>query len=101
LSATKNARRTATVTQPAPKAQTITLPTLSSIFAPTQSMNTANTGNCTCGKCTCCNQTSTTVCLTFDTSFLQSLVNMFPKINITNNSGCSDPNCDCDDESGQ
>jgi hypothetical protein len=50
----------------------------------------------------CCNQTSTTVCLTFDTSFLQSLVNMFPKINITNNSGCSDPNCGCDDdESGQ
>ncbi len=77
------------------KPATITIPTLSSLFAPAQATNT-NTGNCNCG---CCNQTSTTVCLTFDTSMLQSLVNMFPKINITNSTNTCD--CEDDDESGK
>jgi len=65
---------------------TITIPTLSSMFAPIRFVNNAPTtkasGDCNCG---CCEQRSTTVCLTFDTSLLQSLVNMFPKIQVTNN----------------
>jgi len=86
------AARGSTITIPS-----ITIPTLSSMFAPAP-VNTANTShpsNCNCG---CCCQTSTTVCLTFDTTLLQSLVNMFPKIRITNNNTCSDPDCDCDEE---
>jgi len=58
------------------------------------------------GQCQCC-QPSTTVCITFDTSILQNLVNMLPKIQITNNTCCNkcghpshtgecpNPNCDC------
>ncbi len=73
---------------------TITIPTLSSLFAPIRFVNNSTTvpkasGNCNCG---CCEQRSTTVCLTFDTSLLQSLVNMFPKIQVTNNVTT------CDDE---
>ena len=71
---------------------TITIPTLSSIFPPIRFVDNSTTaskasGNCNCG---CCEQRSTTVCLTFDTSFLQSLVNMFPKIHVTNNVTTSD-----------
>jgi hypothetical protein len=57
------------------------------------------------GQCNCC-QPSTTVCITFDTSILQSLVNMLPKVQITNNTCCNNcghqshtgecPNPDCD-----
>jgi len=72
---------------------TITIPNLSSMFTPIRFVNNANTmkasGDCNCG---CCEQRSTTVCLTFDTSLLQSLVNMFPKIQVTNNVTT------CDDE---
>jgi len=58
------------------------------------------------GQCQCC-QPSTTVCITFDTSILQNLVNMLPKIQITNNTCCNkcghpshtgecpNPDCDC------
>jgi hypothetical protein len=97
MAAAANAAKPMMVTA---KPGTITLPTLSSLFAPAQTMQTASTGTCGCG---CCNKTSTTVCLTFDTSLLQSLVNMFPKINITNSTNnCSDPNCDCnEDPAGQ
>jgi len=58
------------------------------------------------GQCQCC-QPSTTVCITFDTSILQNLVNLLPKIQITNNTCCNqcghpshsgecpNPDCDC------
>jgi hypothetical protein len=58
------------------------------------------------GQCNCC-QPSTTVCITFDTSILQNLVNMLPKVQITNNTCCNkcghqshngecpNPDCDC------
>jgi hypothetical protein len=83
-------------TASAPVAQTFTLPTVASLLAPTlnTNMNQAN-GSCNCG---CCCQTSTTVCLTFDTTWLQNLVNMFPKVQITNNNSCVDNDCGCDDE---
>jgi hypothetical protein len=95
------AATTTSVAKPA-RATTITIPTLSSIFAPARTTTTAP-NTVSHGQCMCCNQTSTTVCLTFDTTLLQSLVNMIPKINITNSSssGCSDPNCGCDDDEGQ
>lgn len=58
-------------------------------------------------NCNPCCQPSTTVCITFDTSILQNLVNMLPKIQITNNTCCNqcghqshtgecpNPDCDC------
>src|ERR1700675_3464928 len=58
------------------------------------------------GQCQHC-QPSTTVCITFDTSILQNLVNMLPKVQITNNTCCNtcghqshtgecpNPDCDC------
>jgi len=79
-------------------ASTITFPTLSSLLAPTLNTVNANTtanSPCNCGNCC---QTSTTVCLTFDTTWLQNLVNMFPKIQITNNNSCVDNDCGCDDD---
>ena len=103
MSATRNPRRTRTTaakTTTAPTTSTFTLPTLSSILAPTLNANTANnTANGPC-NCECC-QTSTTVCLTFDTTWLQNLVNMFPKIQITNNNSCVDNDCGCDEEPGK
>jgi len=84
----------------APAAQTITLPTLSALFTPTLNSlsNNANKTNAPCNCGSCC-QTSTTVCLTFDTTWLQNLVNIFPKIQVTNNNSCVDNDCeDCDDE---
>jgi len=86
----------------APVAQTITLPTLSALFTPTLNTGTnMNNANAPC-DCGCCCQTSTTVCLTFDTTWLQNLVNMFPKVQITNNNSCVDSDCGCeDDEPGQ
>ena len=78
-----------------PAATTFTLPTLSTLLAPSLNTN-LNSANAPC-NCGCC-QTSTTVCLTFDTTWLQSLVNMFPKIQITNNNTCVDNDCGCDDE---
>jgi hypothetical protein len=73
----------------------ITIPTLYSLFTPSQTMavpGKTSTDTCNCG---CCCQTSTKVCFTFDTTALQNLVNMIPKINITNSNSCSDPDCDC------
>jgi hypothetical protein len=100
MSAARNTRRAGS--SPAkqitvPSASTITLPTLSALFAPAlNATNTNNTVNkpCNCGSCC---QTSTTVCLTFDTTWLQTLVNSFPKIQITNNNSCVDNDCGCDD----
>jgi|SRR5580700_10515369 hypothetical protein len=75
----------------------ITIPTLSSLFTPSSvALPAKGSTNNTC-NCGCCCQTSTKVCFTFDTTALQSLVNMIPKINITNSNSCSDPNCDCDE----
>lgn len=78
----------------APMTQTITLPSLQAMFSPV--LNSTNAANQPC-NCGCC-QTSTTVCLTFDTTWLQNLVNMFPKVNITNNNTCADEDCGCEDE---
>ncbi len=56
-------------------------------------------------QCSCCQPAPRSV--TFDTSILQNLVNMLPKIQITNNTccnnvrapiahrGCPNPDCDC------
>lgn len=75
---------------------TFTLPSLSTMLAPVLNTTNANApGNCNCG---CCCQTSTTVCLTFDTTWLQNLVNMFPKVNITNNNSCMPNDCGCEDQ---
>lgn len=98
MSAAKSTRPAASSAKAAnaPAAQTFVLPTLSSLLAPTLS-NNVNRGNEPC-NCGCCCQTSTTVCLTFDTTWLQNLVNMFPKVQITNNNSCVDNDCGCDDE---
>jgi hypothetical protein len=79
----------------APAGTTFTLPSLSTMLAPV--LNATNsTANAPC-NCGCC-QTSTTVCLTFDTTWLQNLVNMFPKVNITNNNSCMPNDCGCEDD---
>ena len=64
----------------------IQIPLLSSLF-PVAPAPTTHTGDC---DCECCCRTSTTVCLTFDTTWLQNLVNMFPKVKITNQNSCSE-----------
>ena len=76
--------------------QTFTLPSLSTMLAPV--LNTTNANAPAIVTVECC-QTSTTVCLTFDTTWLQNLVNMFPKVNITNNNTLhADKDCGCEDE---
>lgn len=102
----------ATTAQKAPMSTTtntaFTLPTALNFLQPLNSI--MQPGKCSqcgqpvgqCGHC----QPSTTVCITFDTSILQSLVNMLPKIQITNNTCCNNcghqshtgdcPNPDCD-----
>ena len=91
-----NAANTANVTNTARgiTIPSITIPTLSSMFTNSQTgVSTKGSGNmCDCGCC----QTSTKVCFTFDTTALQNLFNMIPKINITNSNTCSDPDCGCD-----
>lgn len=101
MSATRSSR---TAKEPAPKAAnaqagtTFTLPSLSTMFAPLlNTTNAAGTADEPC-DCGCCCRTSTTVCLTFDTTWLQNLVNMFPKVQITNNNTCMPNDCGCDDE---
>jgi hypothetical protein len=88
------APRISNATAPAPT--TFTLPNLTSLFVPALNTNT-NNANVPC-NCGCCCQTSTTVCLTFDTTWLQNLVNMFPKVQITNNNSCVDSDCGCEDD---
>jgi len=101
MSSARTTRRTASSAAKqtvAPAASTITLPTLSALFAPALNTTNANTtanNPCHCGSCC---QTSTTVCLTFDTTWLQTLVNTFPKIQITNNNSCVDNDCGCEDD---
>jgi len=61
--------------------------------------NAAHEDDC---NCDCCCKQTMTVCLTFDMSPLQNLINMFPKINITSGNTCDDDCDDCDDdETGQ
>ena len=49
-------------------------------------------------NCDCCCKPTMTVCLTFDMSPLQNLINMFPKINITSGNTCDDGDCEDDDD---
>ena len=90
------ARKTRTVTRkvatPAPTTTAANnilslMPTFSSV---------ANTQDANCNCSNCCRPT-TTVCLTFDMSFLQNLINMFPKVNISSGNTCND-NPDCQDQ---
>jgi len=62
--------------------------------------------DCQCG---CCNQQTTTICVSFNTSALQNLVNLLPKFQISTSTSrccsecghmahsgeCADPNCGC------
>lgn len=94
---------TATTTTP------FTIPSTLNFLQPLNIMQPAKfCSNCgqPVGQCNCC-QPSTTVCITFDTSILQNLVNLLPKVQITNNTCCNkcghqthsgecpNPDCDC------
>lgn len=81
--------------------------TTSTINSPLNIFQTQS--DCNCGQCQCCNQQETMVCITFNTSALQNLVNLFPKFQITTNTNtccdecghpshdgeCPNAHCDC------
>ncbi|MGA2664234.1 MAG: hypothetical protein ABSF83_04755 [Nitrososphaerales archaeon] len=71
-------------------------PVLSTMANEPSTSQDCGCGNSNCGCC--CNKQTATICFTIDTSFLQNLVNMLPKVNITSQSGCQcNGGCECEE----